>query len=563
MQTRLFCKGFGLVIGLFLASVLTLPTLRAEPKPVLTVSTANPETLYQIAEKIAALTGTLDSFLEMTLPYKELKGFNPKNPIVFVLHAEGDEFKDPILFLPITELEKVEIPGFDLVLAQTKKESDGKYLLSSGAGAFTLTQKKGYLIAVPESSEMAIPDDPAKFIKGLETYSLGIRFDVENTSAEAVQALLGFPRLMAGMQYGAQATQTFDQIDQIVELVCKEARSIILGITMNPKTGDTSLQGKTVAKKGSDTEKRNAFLKNAKTIFKAFSGDDNAVLSFSTVDMGLKDMPNTREMTESSIDQLISGLLEQVEENAEEDEDVELAEAVAKIAKKIIMETLSLDKIDVSFSLGNNGTFALGTSLAEGQQLETIGSLLLKRLEKISPEIMADAMKKMKTNYETVEGFQLSSFVFPLKEIAQEDEGFQKLFADKSFYVFWGLKNDAFVLWGGFDPQSEKQFKTAIAATKTPAIVSESSGFFSLLQLGRLMKAFQIDQVEEAAPVVKTLLQAGANAKITVSETIEKDSLNQQVFISGKIWEVISKIAAGDAASDSDGSSNPKVRELK
>jgi len=567
MQTRLIYKGFGLVVGLILTAVVSLSILQAaESKPVFTISTTNPETLYQIAEKIATLTGNLDAFNESTAPYKELKGINPKNPIVFVLHTEGDEFKDPILFLPITDLEKIEIPGFEMVLAQTKKESDGKYLLNSPAGAYTLTRKKGYLVAAPESSEMPIPDDPVIFIKGMEAYSLGIRVDLENTSAEAIQTLLAFPRLMAGMQGGEQAIQAFDQIDRVVDVVCKEARSMTFGITIDPKTGDSSIVGKIVAKKGSDTEKQIAFLKGAKTAFKAFCGNENAVMSVSYLDMGVAEMPDVRKMTEEGIDQLIAGILEQVEENATEDDDVELANAITKSAKKIILATVLLDKIDFAFSWGNDGTFALGTSLAEGQELGTIGSLLLKRLKKLSPEVSETVLNKMKTNYTTVEGFQLSSFVFPFKEIAAQDENLPKVLADKTFYTYWGLKNDAFVLWGGFDPNSEERLKSAIAATKTLVAGPGSGGFFSMPQLGKFLKDFQVDQMEAgegAALVVKTLLQSGADAKITISQTVDKDSLEQQISVNGKVWEAFSKIAGGAAAPGSGGAPNLKIREFK
>ncbi len=566
MQNRLLHRGFGIVVGLFLTSVLSLSFLHAaETKPVLTVSTANPETLYNIAEKIAALSGTLDAFEETAGPFKELKGCAPKNPIVFVLHAEGSEFKDPLLFLPITDINKVEIPGFEMILAQMKKESDGKYLLNSPAGAYILTQKKGYLVVSSESSEMPIPDDPAAFIKGLEAYSLGIRVDVENTSAEAVQTLLMPFQLMASMQGGEQAAQAFEQINHAVDVICKEARSLTFGLTMDPKTADSTFVSKMIAKKGSDSEKQLEFLKDAKTIFSGFLGNSSAVASFSSVSKGLKDSPDQLEMVESQIDQLIAGMLEQVEENAEEDEDVELAETVAASAKKILLETLALNKIDFAVSLGGDGTFVLGTSIAEGKELEKIGSLVMKRLEKMSTdkEQFADAVKKMKTNYAVAEGFQLSSFVYPLKELAAQDENFPKAFADKTFCVYWGLKDDAFVLLSGFNPQSEEQFKSAIAATKKPVATQGGSGFIAFQQLGKLMKDFQIEQASpESLRIVDALLQAGSDTKITLSQTVDKNVLQQEIFINGKFWEVIKKIAAGANGSES-GSSDGKIREFK
>ena len=543
MQIRLLRKGLGTVVSLFWATVLALPILQAEPKPVLTVSTANPETLYQIAEKIATLTGMLDDFHAVSVPYKELKGIDRKNPIVFVLHAEGDEFKDPLLFLPITDLTKVEIPGFEMLLPQARRQSDGRYLLSTPAGAFVLTPKKGYLVASSESSEMPIPDDPAKFLKGLETYSLGIRIDTENTSAEAVQMLLAPFQLIAGIQFGEQATQAFEQINQAVEQMCREFRSMTIGLAMDPKNADTTIQVNVVAKSGSETAKAIEFQKNATTVFGGFLGDTNAVMAFSAVGKGLKDNSDQLEIMAHSIDQLIGGLLEQVEENAEEDEDVELAETIAASLKKMLLATSALEKIDYGFSLSNDGTFALGTSLAEGKELEKIGSLILKRLEKLAPdkEQFANTVKKMKTNHATVEGFQLSSFVFPLGEISPE------FFADKTFHAYWGLKNDAFVLWSGFDSKSEEQLKSAIAAMKKPIANQGGHGKFSMMQLGNLLKNFQMASVapETVTDLVKAFIAAGPDANIVLSQaTLDQVSAVGTLSISGKIWDAVVKIAA-------------------
>jgi nucleoid DNA-binding protein len=401
---------------------------------------------------------------------------------------------------------------------------------------------------------MAIPDDPAKFIKGMEEYSIGMRIDLENTSVDAIQALLAFPRLMAGMQGGEKAMQMFDQADQSFELLCKEFRTMIAGFTMDPKTADVDLRVHYVVKPGSASEKAIAFQKNAKTVFGGFLGDANAVATFSTVGVGLKDMPEQLKLQEAQLDQLIEGLLEQVEDNAEEDEDVELAQAVADSAKKILLGISALDKGDFGLSLGNDGTLALGISLAERGELEKIGSLLLKRLEKLASadQKAVDALKKIKTNYATVEGFQLSSFVFPFKEIAETNEDFPAFLAEKTFYLYWGLKDDALVLIAGFDPKSEDLLKTAIAAMKNPVAASAVKAKFSLMQFGKLMTNFQIDKLADdpqTAVVVKAFLDAGSDANITLStQTGAADTMAGTITISGKIWEAIAKIVAAGSS---------------
>ena len=551
MQIRLLHKGFGLVVGLFLASSLVLTTLQAaESKPVLTVSTANPETLYKIAEKIATLTGTLDQFNAESRPFKDLKGINPKNSIVFVVHSDGDEFKDPLLFLPITKFESVELPGFEMLQAMAQKEGTGKYLINSPVGAFILTQKKGYLVVSSESSEMAIPDDPAKFVKGLEEYTLGIRLDVENTSVDAIQTLLAPLQLAAAMSGEANAIQAFEQINQHVGMLCEEIRTMTVGLTMDPKTGDTSLQSFSAPKSGSDTAKSLALLKNAETMFGGFLGNEDAVFSVSSTGVGFKNLPAAREVLEGQIDQLIAGLLEQVEENADDDDAVELAKTVAANVKKIILATLDSDKVDGGGFLGNNGTFAFGMTLGEGEELEKIGTILLEQIEKMAPDkekFQRDVVKRINTNYTVIDGFKLSSFIVPFDEIAEDEDDMPPFLADKTFYLYWGLKNDAFVVLGGFDPESEALLKKAIAGMKKPIPSQGGQINFSAMQLGNLLKSFQTgDEPEEFELVVRTLLAAGADANVTLSQNIKQDSLTQTLSISGKIWQALSKIATNE-----------------
>ena len=551
MQIRLLHKGLSLVVGLFLASSLALTALQAaESKPALTVSTANPETVYKIAEKIATLTGTLDQFNDESGPFKELKGINPKNPIVLVFHSDGDEFKDPFLFLPITKFESVELPGFETLQMMAQEEGAGKYLINSPAGAFVLTQKRGYLVVSSESSEMPIPDDPTKFLKGLEEYTLGIRLDVENTSADAIQMLLAPIQIAAMMSGDPNVMQVFDQVNEAVETVCEEIRSATIGLTMDPKSGDVNVVVNSVPVPGSDSAKQIAQTKKAETVFGGFLGDKNAVAVISGTETILD---SAKEAVENQLDLLISGLLEQVEENADDDDDIELAEAVAESVKKIILATLDSGKIDLGFSLGNDGTFAFGATLGEGKELENISAILFKRIEKMAPSEEEFQQffggKRLKINYTTVDGFKLSSYILPFDEL---DADYPPALADKTFYLYWGLKNDAFVLLGGFDPKSEDLLKKAVADMKKS--IPNQGGYlkFSLMQLGNLLKSFQTgDEPEEFELAVKAFLAAGSDANVEIRQTVEQDSLTQTISISGKIWDALSKIVANERTSTS------------
>ena len=75
--------------------------------------------------------------------------------------------------------------------------------------------------------------------------------------------------------------------------------------------------------------------------------------------------------------------------------------------------------------------------------------------------------------------------------------------------------------------------------------VANQGGYakISMLQLGKLLKNFELDQMTpEFDSAVKAFLAAGADANITFSQTVEQDVLIQSMTISGKIWDAIAKI---------------------
>ncbi len=547
MQNRLsmvWRRGFvGMLLGAFL---LSTAIVFAEPKPVLTLATTNPETMLKIAGKIAKLAGTEKEFESGIASFKSLNGFDAQKPIVFVLHAEDTEFKNPILYLPITDLGSVELPGLDSLMGQLKKVEDGKYLYNSPAGAFTLEQKKSYLVVSPESSDVKVLDDPTPLIAGLEKFSLGVRLDIENTSAEAIQLALAPLQFFAGMSGGEQAMQAFEQLNQQAEQICNEFRVMTFGLSFDPDTADTAITTLAAPKSGSEAAKSVAFLKDAKTMFAGFLGNDSSVAFLSGVAKGIDE--KNAEIVEQQLDTVIDGLLEQVEENAEEDDDVELASTVAESLKKVIMESLALEKVDYGFSLSNDGTLLFAATVAETKELEKVAPLLFKHFEtKISDDKKDKFDKliaqKIKVDYTTVNGFRLSNLVIPVKAFADEEDDLPPFLAEKTLSVYWGLKDDAVALMFGFDPKAEETFKKAITATQSPVPVKNPLGAVSMQQLGKLLKAFQADASnEDVKQIVDAFIASGSDAKITLSQSVQNDSLLQNVAVSGKIWETVAKL---------------------
>ena len=418
--------------GKELQSVVAQTTLHAESKPVQSVLVANPESLYKIAEKIATLTGNLDEFQDWMLPYQKMTGINPNNPLVFVLFADGDS----LLFLPIIDLDEVDLPGIENLFVLAEKVNDDKYQVNTSSWSLTLTQKKDYLVVSSEFFDMEIPDDPAKFIEGMEEFSFGIRLGYNNANISAEEMSLPLKFLCLITMQDEVFEQTVPHVDSFTEILDgfigsedEECHSVTLGISMEPSTGDSNFHC-------------------------------------------------------------------------------------------------------MGYSLGNDGTLALGISLADDKTAEDLGVAFLNFLEETTPneERFEKLLENISLNYTIFDGFRMSKFEFPLEDF------------DKTVYAYWGLREDAFVLFGGFDTKSEDRLKTAITAMKSPVDKPNEMLKFSLNQLGSLLENFQNDQQTDAV-VIQALLDAGDDANITMSCTYKNDDTQDiQLFISGKIWQIIANV---------------------
>jgi len=517
-----------------------------EPKPVLTVSIASPETLYKIAERIATLTGTLDEFNNSTLPFRELKGINPELPLIVVFLADGSN-RDSLLFLPITDPSKVELPGIGNLLSQSTETANGKYLIEGHPipWSFVLTQKKDYLVVSSKSSKIKIPDDPAIFIEGMEQFTLGIRLDTENTWREVLKEEKTKEAMWLPFKFFclvAIQDKIFEQIISNIEKIVPyidsfaeafngdheegDTRSITWGISMEAQTGDVNLRITDVVKPDSDLQKLFAFDKGVKTKFSGFAGDENAVLSFSGSERGSD--PDEMEL-------FLDAFIEHYVQIRGFDENLgkSFVGKFFDFYKKFWVNAVSADIFDLGCSMGNDGTFVLGVSLADDKAMEDVGEAFLNYLKDAmqNDEKFEECLEEIELNYTTFDGFQMSKFVFPSS------------IPDKTLYVYWGLKHDAFVLLGGFDPKSEGLLKLAIISMNNPVDCPNNIMRFSLHQFGRLLENFQNDQTDsQQAAVVRAFLDAEDDAEITFSCTCENNTEELQLFISGKIWQAIASI---------------------
>jgi hypothetical protein len=560
IKERFFLCGLTFVTTLCIAlSILFSTSLQAEElKPFLTLKVASPETLLNVAGKIAELSGTSKDFKNAVAPFKDLAGLNSEGSIGFVLHSDGQELKEPILILPIKDLNAVNLPGFETITTGLKKQSDGKYLLNSPLGNYVFYQKSGYVIVVTEESALSLPNDPKTLIAGLEDYTLGIKIDFENTSLDAIETALAMPQMILAMQGGPQATQAIEQFNEAVGEIYKEVRSLTFGISLDPKTAEVSFVTLTVPRKGSESEQQVTDYKSAKTAFGGFLGGKNVIFSANGVEtLAQSDVT----VAIGILDQLLDAMVAQIEEQSETDEEAEFGEAIADSARKILAETFKKGRIDLAVSLESDGTLLAAMTLGSTAELEKIAVRLLERAKKNHGDAEVDEFLKkyLKKNAATIEGFNVSTLKIPLAEVAEGHDLPEKL-AKETIGLFLATKTDeAVALAFGFDfDKTEKAFHQALSQTKTLVPLKQPMLVIALQPLGQLLKKYtDFDSANDvAAKSIELLVSAGADAKMTGSAEVVDNALLSKFNISGKAITVLANIIKIFAATENTGTLN-------
>jgi hypothetical protein len=549
MRKNFVLRGFTFVTTLcFSLSLLFVTSLQAEElKPFLTIKVASPETLLNVAEKIAELAGASKEFDNAAAPFKELAGLTPKGSIGFVLHSNGQELKEPLLILPIKDLNAVNLPGFETITAGLKKLSDGKYLINSPLGNYLFYQKNGFVAVVAEESALTIPDNPQTLFAEFEKDTLGIKIDFENASRDAVETALAIIpqiQMFLAMQGGPQATQAIEQFNTALEKIYDEISSIAFKISFDPKTADLNLTYVAVPKKGSELEKNLVNQKKAKTIFSGFVSNKNDIIaSMNYVETAT---PTDIDASITAVNQLFDAVLLQIEEQSETDEEIEFGESVVESLKKILMASIRKGAGESGCSLDADGTLLFAITVDETAELEKLGVKIFDWIKKEHDEndVNEFLKKYLKKNYTAIEGFNVSSLKIPLAEAAAGHELPEKL-AKETVGIFWALKdNEAVAVAVGFDfDKTEKLFHQALTKTKTPVPLQQPLLIIALQPFGKLLKKYAHSSTPDATvKVIELLSTSGDDAKLTVSIEIIDATMHSKVSISGKAVTVLADI---------------------
>ncbi|MDR0338605.1 MAG: hypothetical protein LBI18_16150 [Planctomycetaceae bacterium] len=554
MKKNFVLRSTNFVTTLCIALSMLFSTMLSadELKAFLTIKAAPPETLLNTAEKIAELAGTSKDFENAVAPFKDLAGLNPKGMFGFVLHSNGQEIKEPLLILPINDLNAVNLPGFETITTGLKKLSDGKYIINSPLGNYLFHQKNGYVVVVAEDSVLSIPDDPKIFFTGLEKTTLGFKIDFESTSLDSIETALALPQMFLAMQGGPQATQVIEQFNEGLGKIYEEISSMTCGLAFDPKTADLNLISSTIPKKGSESEQQIIDYKNAKTIFNGFLGNQNDLI-FSLSDVETL-TPSDVDVLIGTLEQFFDAAQAQTEEQSETDEEAEFGNVVFESLKKIVTAVLKKGKYDFAVSLNADPTLLLAFTAAETAEIELLGTKIFDRIKKEHDEndVNEFLQKYLKKNNTTIEGFNVSSLKIPLEEAAAGHE-LPETLAKETVSLFWALKdNEAVAVAVGLDfDKTEKTFHQALTNTKTPVPLKQPMIQFSLQPLGKLLKKYSDNTAPDTIIKSIELLSAvGADAKITSSVEVIDKTMHGKISVSGTAVTVLANMIKIFAAAE-------------
>jgi hypothetical protein len=565
------------VSGLLLSAMLLLPVSAhaAELQPFLTVKVSSVNTLISIADKIGTMAGYAQEpqYREFINNVRASKGIDFDGIFGVAVAVDGDGDLTPVFLLPITDLMKAEIAGefdpFDSLRPFLTKKGDG-FLIDAPMSLvpFYAAQKKDYLVVSLEPVASQVPADAKKMFADLEKYTIGMKLDLEKIKWDTLEAKVFGPWKIMIAMFNPDAADQIESALEIYEKLYKEIATMSGGVVFNAQTADVDFSTVTVARKDSEMAKMYAGVKMQPTMFGAFRGTpENTIASFGA-SMTVGQSKTIDVLVESTLkdwDVLFSGLLEQVEEDDDTGEIGKLAKEAYDLVKKIFMTEAKRLSSDLAGSMSVDGTVMMAFdtgSLPEVQKLANLAmGFTAKRIGEVSAATGVDAKtfieKNIKSNYVTVEGFKVSSFKIALSDSVFDalnpGEEVPKAIKDMTLGVFWAVKEgdkQAIALAAGLDfDKTEAAFKSALEKTKTPVLVQQPIGAFSVQGLGKFLNqtVYSIAQkagapqkeLGEMKRVFDIIAAAGNDATVKVTVDFKPDREEDAMHISGKAIQTI------------------------
>jgi hypothetical protein len=543
------------VSGLLLSAICLLPvSLRAaEVQPFFSLKLASVNSFVGVIEKVASMAGAANDaqVQDIVRTIKNLEGYDLDNITGIAVAASDDGTISPILLLPITDIWKAQIPSmpmiFDTIRPFLAKNGD-KTEINSPLGTFAVIQKQGYLVIVPEGIASQIPADPKKLFADLDKYTLGVKLDFRKVDFETIEANLFGPLIFLATMQNPDAGEQLESVLATVKDLYKEFSVLSGGVAIDPKTADIEISGTGVPRQGSDTAKFLAGYKQQPTAFSGFRGTPGNIV-FSVGDSATQPPSSKNPLLAPITEQLktiLDGAIEQIEM---EDETGNVGVAVREVTNFIngIVEADAKRGVkDFAVSLDTNGTLLLAFETGSLADIRNFVEMAMQYAQDYAPsDLLADLAYDFRSNFTTVEGFEVSGTKVPIGQLIELIRGSSP--GNFSLPVFWAIKDSggkqavAFAM--GIDQsRTEEAFISALKKTKTPVAVQKPQAVFDVNGLGRLLQpvAYEIDGVAAGAGnAIDALVAAGSGATISFAYDMKPDKAELDFRVSGKSIQAV------------------------
>ena len=545
----------------------------AEFKPFITLQTASPNALIDIAEKVTALAAPTESanLKAQLTPYKNLPGTTPDGTIGLAIQTSSASPMgiDVLIVLPINNFAAFNIPnieGWIDMLREGAQQEGSKYTFITPFGEIAAYQKTGYLVVATEgAAEFAATADPQTLFAGLDKFTLGIQVNIENLSQEDIEKILGHAAIIAALQGIEFDPEEFMEDMRECDGAAMWAQladiaSYTTGLTLDPKTLNVIGLTSIVPNKDSVLAEKFAKTKEAlaKTKLGAFLPDTpQTVFSWHMIDyLTDRDIDQINKAWTVFDEGLMEGLLESIEdEDGEEEQAARLVEAVKLSLEYVrgVMDFFAQERLlDAAFWLDSEGTFISAMATGNAEKLAELDEILYGTLLNI---FGGDAGKqfiegKMKRDYETVAGYSISCVPNLLTDLPADTylpEAVTGVVKDFPLSIFWAVKKgEALVYAAGLDfDKAEKTLKEVLGKTASP-VPPKQTAAFALKPLGELLQKRVLPLLEKSGMAESDIAQgkaifakiaaADAGAKGVMTTEFTGDAFIQKMQWDGKLF---------------------------
>ncbi|HEX5444399.1 MAG TPA: hypothetical protein VFW87_11240 [Pirellulales bacterium] len=378
----------------------------------------------------------LEQLLMLFTQNQGLAGLDQSRPWGAALSIGDNGDYPAMVFLPVDDLQKL-LDALAAVVGESVDAGDEIFEIKRNANTFFIKQQGEWAFVAQDKSVLdELPGDPLELLGGLqEQYDLAVSANIQNVP-QSMRDMAGF-LIKSGMEQNLQNSDPDDeqaqlkqqlarkQVDQLIESI-NDLDKITLGVSIDAENhhsifdiGVSGVPGSDLARQLSESTADGGASKVA-----------GFLLPGSLLSLHLNSAVSKRdlEQTEAGLASLRTQIMQQIES----DEDLEDAQAKAKVKQlvgktlDILEKTLKKGQVNLGASVVGEGplTIVAGVLVADAPELEKVVKEFIK-LAGDDPNV-----PKAKLNAAEYKGIKFHTVSLPLSNDTSNVEKIGELFGD-------------------------------------------------------------------------------------------------------------------------------------